>query len=202
MSQTIDTDLEMAANSTFSSILNEIQLSNLNFKIEMTPFAANIILKKSVLRDKNGFAAIPSPPILFLLQESQQVISTLRDDNALLKASIQNHEAVADEFMKVKGEIKVKLEDAKKELGETTDKNNNILKEAEILAKKLNVKDDQIVILENSTRNLAIEIEHLKSDNKLANKRAKTMEKEVARLSDKNDNLLQKQQGRNQNSCN
>ena len=93
--------------------------------------------------------------------------------------------------MKVKGEIKVKLEDAKKELGETTDKNNNILKEAEILAKKLNVKDDQIVILENSTRNLAIEIEHLKSDNKLANKRAKTMEKDVARLSDKNDNLLQ-----------
>ena len=91
MSQTIDTDLEMAANSTFSSILNEIQLSNLNFKIEMTPFAANIILKKSVLRDKNGFPAIPSQPILFLLQESQQVISTLGGENAHLKASIQNH---------------------------------------------------------------------------------------------------------------
>ena len=41
------TDLEMAANTTFTSFLNEIKLSNLNFTINMTPCAANITLKKT-----------------------------------------------------------------------------------------------------------------------------------------------------------
>ena len=103
MSQTSDTDLEMAVSAAFSSILNEIQLSNLNFKIEMTPFAAIVILKKSVLRDKNGYPAIPSPPILSLLQQSQLVISTLRNENAQLKASIQKNEEDAGESIKVRG---------------------------------------------------------------------------------------------------
>ena len=41
------TDLEMAANNTFTSIVNEIQLWNLNFAIKMTPFAAYFTLKKT-----------------------------------------------------------------------------------------------------------------------------------------------------------
>ena len=190
MSQTSDTDLEMAVSATFSSILNEIQLSNLNFKIEMTPFAAIVILKKSVLRDKNGYPAIPSPPILSLLQQSQLVISTLRNENAQLKASIQKNED-AGESIKVRGELKVKLEEVNCELGESVDRTNNVLKEAEIMAKKLDRKDDQIATLESATRNLTIEAEHLKSDIKLSNKSAKALEKEVARLNVKNDNLLQ-----------
>lgn len=190
MSQTSDTDLEMAASATFSSILNEIQLSNLNFKIEMTPFAAIIILKKSVLRDKNGYPAIPSPPILSLLQQSQLVISILRDENAQLKASIQNKEEDAGESIKVRGELKVKLEEVNCELGESVDRTNNVLKEAEMMAKKLHRKDDQIATLESATRNLTIETENLKSDIKLANKSAKALEKEVSRLNVKNDNLL------------
>ena len=59
------------------------------------------------------------------------------------------------------------------------------------MAKKLARKDDQIATLESATRNLTIEAEHLKSDIKLANKSAKALEKEVARLNVKNDNLLQ-----------
>ena len=191
MSQTSDTDLEMAVSAAFSSILNEIQLSNLNFKIEMTPFAAIVILKKSVLRDKNGYTAIPSPPILSLLQQSQLVISILRDENAQLKASIEKNEEDAGESIKVRGELKVKLEEVNCELGESVDRTNNVLKEAEIMAKKLARKDDQIATLESATRNLTIEAEHLKSDIKLANKSAKALEKEVARLNVKNDNLLQ-----------
>ena len=59
------------------------------------------------------------------------------------------------------------------------------------MAKKLDRKDDQIATLESATRNLTIEAEHLKSDIKLSNKSAKALEKEVARLNVKNDNLLQ-----------
>ena len=39
------TDLKMAVDATFSSILNEIQLSNLNFTIQLTPYAAYATLK-------------------------------------------------------------------------------------------------------------------------------------------------------------
>ena len=74
-------DLEMAVNSTYASILSEIQLSNLNFSIQMTPFASYITLKKSVQKDLNGVHATPSPPLLLLLQQAQQQILILQDEN-------------------------------------------------------------------------------------------------------------------------
>ena len=47
----MDSDLTMAIDTTFNSILNEIQLSKLNFAIHLTPYAAYITLKKSTLVD-------------------------------------------------------------------------------------------------------------------------------------------------------
>ena len=69
------TDLKMAVDATFSSIINEIQLSNLNFSLQITPFAAYITLKKSVIKDYYGIQAVPSPPILLLLQQANQTIN-------------------------------------------------------------------------------------------------------------------------------
>ena len=79
------TELAMATNTTFSSILNEIQYSNLNFSIKMTPFAAYITLKKSVQKDINGFYATPSPPLLFLFQQAQDEIIRLQTENTKLR---------------------------------------------------------------------------------------------------------------------
>ena len=67
-----DSELAMAINTTFNSIIHEIQLSNLNFVINVTPFAAYITLKKSTIVDKSGIQSAPSPPILNLLQNSLQ----------------------------------------------------------------------------------------------------------------------------------
>ena len=66
------TDLTMAIDTTFGSILSQIQLSNLNFSIQLTPFAAYITLKKSVQKDLNGVPARPSPSLLLLLQQAHQ----------------------------------------------------------------------------------------------------------------------------------
>ena len=79
----------MAVNTTYSSILNEIQLSNLNYSIQMTPFASYITLKKSVQKDLAGVPATPSPPILFLLQTSQQENHQLREENFRLKSAFE-----------------------------------------------------------------------------------------------------------------
>ena len=77
----------MAVDTTFSSILNEIQLSNLNFTIQMTPYAAYITLKKSSLKYQDGSYAVPSPPILTLLQEARHVIGIQKTEILELQAS-------------------------------------------------------------------------------------------------------------------
>ena len=48
----------MAAGAVFESILQQIQSSNLNFKITLSPFAAEISLKKTPVKYRNG---VPSP---------------------------------------------------------------------------------------------------------------------------------------------
>ena len=60
----------MAIDTKFNSILDEIQLSKLNFIINMTSYAAYITLKKTTLIDKQGVPSMPSPPVLKLLDQS------------------------------------------------------------------------------------------------------------------------------------
>ena len=79
--------MKMAVDATFSSILNEIQLSNLNFTIQVTPYAAYITLKKSSLKNQNGSYAVPSPPLLSVIQEAQRVIENQKTEIVELKES-------------------------------------------------------------------------------------------------------------------
>ena len=44
----------MEAPAVFENILQQIQTSNLNFKLELSPFSANISMKKSFIRSKAG----------------------------------------------------------------------------------------------------------------------------------------------------
>ena len=68
----MDSELTMVVDSKFNSILKEIQQSKLNFVISLTPFSANITLKKSTQVDKNG-AHIPPAPPSFLLTDMAQM---------------------------------------------------------------------------------------------------------------------------------
>ena len=88
------TELKMAVDAKFLSILNEIQHSNLNFSLQLTPFAAYITLKKSALKDQNGINAVPTPSILLLLQQAQQMIANLREENEALKLRVRQWKRV------------------------------------------------------------------------------------------------------------
>ena len=59
----------MAASLSFEAILRDIQASNLNFWIEMSPFSAVINLKKSLIKNKLGVPLISPPPILLVSQD-------------------------------------------------------------------------------------------------------------------------------------
>ena len=114
----------MAAGVTFSSIINEIQESNLNFKINLSPFSATIILKKTAVTNSQGISAMTSLPSFFLLQQAQKEIVrlshgvfSLRSANEKLRtaceASMKNCEE-SDEDIK---DLKYKLNIASVSVG-------------------------------------------------------------------------------------
>ena len=49
----------MAASTAFNNIINLVQSSNLNFKLQLSPFLANISLQKTLVKDKSGFPSLP-----------------------------------------------------------------------------------------------------------------------------------------------
>ena len=117
-------DLKMAVDATFSSILNEIQLSNLNFTIQMTPYAAYITLKKSPLKNQNGSYAVPSPPVLSLLQEAQRVIEIQKREIFDLKASCSASRIKVDNIVNENASPVDELEKSFKALKASENDNN------------------------------------------------------------------------------
>ena len=61
--KTSDEDPTMAVTRTFDSILEQILSSNFNFQLQISPFSANISLKKSPIKDKSGASVLPSPTV-------------------------------------------------------------------------------------------------------------------------------------------
>merc|ERR1712106_1196651 len=49
----------MLAERTFANILHQIQASNLNFHLQISPFSALISLKKTLVKDKSGALILP-----------------------------------------------------------------------------------------------------------------------------------------------
>ena len=66
MGQEIDSDNDatMLASNAFHGILSQIQSSNLNFHLQISPFAALISLKKTLVKDKSGTYLRPPTPVL------------------------------------------------------------------------------------------------------------------------------------------
>ena len=54
-----DQSSTILASKLFDKILQDIQASNLNFHVLISPFSAQISLKKSFVKDKNGSVRIP-----------------------------------------------------------------------------------------------------------------------------------------------
>ena len=54
-----DSDATMIATKSFSSIIDKVQSSGLNFSLQMSPFSALISVRKTLVRDKHGSYIIP-----------------------------------------------------------------------------------------------------------------------------------------------
>ena len=84
-----DSELTMAISSAFNSIINQFQLSNLNFAIKMTPFAAYITMKKSTQIDKNRGHLSPSPPVWGPIEQAMNKKMAAESEIVGLRSTIQ-----------------------------------------------------------------------------------------------------------------
>ena len=73
------------ASIAFDRILQEIQTSNLNFQLQISPFSAQISLKKSLVKDKDGSCRLPPSESSFIRSESE--FSTLQRE----KMQVENN---------------------------------------------------------------------------------------------------------------
>ena len=79
----------MAASILFENIIHQVKSSNLNFWIEMAPFSANIVIKKSLIKDSLGFYLQPELPF------KEQNHAEIADE--LLTARVK-HEKIKTEY--------------------------------------------------------------------------------------------------------
>ena len=54
-----DYDIAMLASDAFETLIDQIRNSNLNFHLQMSPFSAQISLRKSLVTDKTGVPRLP-----------------------------------------------------------------------------------------------------------------------------------------------
>ena len=117
------------------------------------------------------------------------MIANIQEENNYLKVTLQNREADIEESNQVKNEKLIEFEKACEDLSESLTRNKEIVNLANQLENNLEKKDATIATLENALKELKLEIELLKTENKQTSKVVRTKEKEVSKLQDKIDNL-------------
>ena len=174
-----DVNATMAAKRSFESILEKIQASNLNFQLKLSPFSANISLKKSLIRDKHGNFLLP--PSSTLLEPDHN-----HDDKQLLE---EQNSFLVSENVRQNQEIQG-LKAACKSYSETVEildkKTANI--EASAL-KSFEDRKTEEAALRKSLKTLNLDNEGYRKDLQTKNKYIKEKEKEVYKLEQKCENL-------------
>jgi len=169
----MDSDLKMVASYTFSCILSEIQLSNLNYSIQMTPFAAQITLKKSTQKDQDGVHLLPSPPLLHLLQEAQREINNLKEKMKQIESTCEIFRT-KNENLAIENAANIEaFDEVNKALVLSNTTHQEVLKKFENLEKK----EIEVKFKDTKTK-LVKEVHDLKADIKMLEKTKKFKEKE------------------------
>ena len=89
----------MLASNMFYRILNQIQSSNLNFQLQLSPFSAQISLKKSLVKDKSGTVLLP-PPVPECVFNSN-----IKTENKDFTSADDEWKALVDQNIKLKNEL-------------------------------------------------------------------------------------------------
>lgn len=111
----------MYATQTFDYILNQIQKSNLNFQLQLSPFSATISLKKSMVKNKSGCPIFPSES-LSPAADIEALVSKIRRLEVDIANYRNDYENAVNDCEEAYKQIKC-LESSK---GELLEKNSNL----------------------------------------------------------------------------
>ena len=136
----------MLASKAFNDILSRIQSSNLNFQLQISPFAAMISLKKTLVKDKSGtYRLPPSTPLL-------------RDDD-FENLIARNHKLDRDIL-----DLKKNYEKAVNDCTKAYESLQNSEAENELLKKAINDKDVMLENIKNDSLVLQNKLEKAKKE--------------------------------------
>ena len=173
-------ELKMAVNNTYAAIINEIQLSKLNFSIQMTPFASYITLKKSVQKDINGVPATPSPPLLVLLQQAHQQVLYLQNENAKIKLNTDILEKKLEDIVMENKHLVNSLKNTNETISVLNDTKD-------MLHQKLNNAENSYANLKNKNEANEFKIKELKKNHTEEVKKLDIQIKDLVREKKQND---------------
>ena len=112
--------MSTAATETFDMLLDCVKKSNLNFCLQLSPFSANISLKKTFVKDKAGvylgqppFSTVPISDSLLLqnsdLAKKVNDLETIVDDlNLRLKKSLSDCEQAYETIENLENKLIIK----------------------------------------------------------------------------------------------
>ena len=167
------------AHQTFQDLMNRIQTSGLNYKIELSPFSAKVLLKKTFTKDLNGnplkakfsdettFDQIKAESD-FLYKKVDNLEQTLNNLSAQHENTLhgyhQLHQTNANLFLKVE-KLHSKLSAADEEnlnlkLIHKQNTNEDIIE----LRHKISQKNEEVFDLTSFNENLQEQIEKLNSE--------------------------------------
>ena len=162
-----DLNHTMLAKKVFDQIIQQVQSSNLNFQLHLSPFSATISLKKSFVSDKLGNILLPSTNV----NESEFQLH----ENNLLCESENDRRRQKVKILEIEEDNKSK-DNMIKILEE------KLCKTEASAAKAFSDKTDEVSMLKISLKIANKEIENLKNDLKSRSKIAKDTEKELNKL--------------------
>ena len=190
MSQLNSSDVNptMVASRTFDSILEQILSSNLNFQLQISPFSANISLKKTPIKDLSGSPVLPPPKSIKpssdatastatdLAAYAAKTIKLEKDLSALRRDyedAVEDSAAAHLRLKSMESQPTVKVEALYKELSENNDLVDSLRLEISNLKSESIVKES---IIEDQKE----EIEYLEKANKKANQISNNLNKEFS----------------------
>ena len=166
----------MEAEEAFTGILEQIQFSNLNFKMNLTPFSAITHLKRTVIKNQSGI------PL------TARSLSKLEEDNIL---EFENT-SLTLKLQEVQFELENKNTDftqmqIEREISENL--KVQLKTKLEHTSKMVEEKNSEITLLKKSLKTQNYEVLKSKEDLRRSNKMLKEKDKSIYQLETKVENL-------------
>ena len=166
----------MEAPFIFDNLIQQIVASNLNFRLERSPFSAVIQLKRSLIKDSDGNEIKPRP------QTTEAEMRTIEVENGALLAKLAMSKKEVDDLRIDLGQMKADRDTSDRKKSELEAKIKQCYKVTE-------TKSDEINLLKKSIKSLSDESAIVKCDLGACRKALKEKDKEISRLESKQNNL-------------